>query len=127
MAIFEKIKLIIKTLLEAGKTKEYQQILEMQKKIQSLEKKYTECKEKLEIKENLVYENNAYWIDKEGKKDGPFCSRCWDVDKNLVRLRSYGNQGYYMCSHCKDDAILVKPWSGRPQSTRITFERDSYL
>ena len=111
MAIFDELKSVGKILQEAGKIEQYQQILEtqqelleMQKKIQSLEKENTELKEKLKIKENLTYENNTYWTNNEGKKDGPFCSRCWDVEKNLVRMHLCGNPAYYTfynCPNCK--------------------------
>jgi len=116
MAIFDELKSIGKIFQEAGKIEQYQQILkaqeellEMQKKVQDLEKENTDLKEKLEIKENLVNENSAYWINRERKKDGPFCSRCWDVDKKLVRLHPCGNPAYYLCPNCKAGSVKVKP------------------
>ena len=116
MAIFDELKAIGKILQEAGKIEQYQQILEaqrelleMQKKIQNLEKENAELKEKLKIKENLIYENNAYWISNEGKKDGPFCTRCWDVDKNLVRMHPGSNSAYYYCPNCKAPSVKIKP------------------
>jgi len=134
MAIFDELKSVGKILQEAGKIEQYQQILEaqqellkMQKKIQGLEKENTGLKEKLKIKENLTHENNAYWIKNESKKDGPFCSRCWDVDKNLVRMHPCGNQAYYNCPNCKADSVKVKPELDHPQSARMTFRRDSCL
>lgn len=37
--------------------------------------------------DKLEFNNNAYWIKREdGTIDGPYCSKCWDVDKKLVRL-----------------------------------------
>jgi len=111
MAIFDELKSIGKILQEAGKIEQYQQILEtqkklleMQKKIQELEKKDRELKEKLEIKENLIFEKNAYWIKKEnGEKDGPFCSVCWDADRKLIRLRvgDYAG-GWAYCLKCRN-------------------------
>lgn len=108
MNIFDKLKSIGKILQEVGKIEQNQQILEaqkelleIQKKIQNLERENAELKEKLKIKESLIYENNAYWIIKDSKKDGPFCSRCWDVDKNLVRLHQGYNPGSYDCPNCK--------------------------
>ena len=32
--------------------------------------------------ENPTYRNDAYWFGEEG----PFCSACWDIDQNKVRL-----------------------------------------
>ena len=109
MAIFDELKSIGKALQEAGKIEQYQQILEtqkelleMQKIIQDLEKENSELKEKLEIKENLIFEKNTYWLEKEsGEKDGPFCSRCFDKDRDLVRMHPRPNPAYMMCPACK--------------------------
>lgn len=120
MSIFDELKSIGKTLQEAGKIEQYKQILEaqkelleMQKKIQKLEKENKELKEKLEVEENLEYDNknSVYWIKKEeAEKDGPFCSRCWDVDKKLVRLHPAGVEGRLVCPQCKK-------WTGLRRSS----------
>ena len=74
----------------------------MQKKIDELEAEKRELKEKLEIKEDLIYENNAHWIIRGNKKDGPYCSRCWDVEKNTVRIKqSVANPSFHSCPECK--------------------------
>ena len=116
MAIFDELKSIGKILQETGKIEQYQQILktmqnllDMQKKLQRLEKENTNLKEKLEIKKELKHKNHAYWIDKEGSLDGPFCSRCWDADKQLIRLHPCGNPAYYSCPNCKAGSVMVKP------------------
>ena len=109
MAIFDELKSIGKILQEAGKIEQYQQILdalqkllEMQNKISELEAEKRDLREKLDIKENLKYENNTYWIYRDDKKDGPFCSRCWDVSKNLVRIKqSISNSAFHACPECK--------------------------
>jgi len=109
MSIFDALKSIAKVLQEAGKIEQYQQILdamakllEMQNRITELESENKECEEKLKIKENLIYENNAYWINKEGKKEGPFCSRCWDKNKDLIRLQPTANPSSSRCPECKN-------------------------
>ena len=63
--------------------------------------------EKLELKENVVFVNGVYWIQRENEKDGPYCQRCYDVDKSLIRLQFhsttlYGSTTrYYSCTACK--------------------------
>jgi hypothetical protein len=38
----------------------------------------------------------AYWSNKtDGKKDGPFCSNCWNTKKLTVRL--HVNGPYHLC------------------------------
>jgi endogenous inhibitor of DNA gyrase (YacG/DUF329 family) len=120
MSIFDTFKSIIKVLQDAGKIELVQQILEiqqelldMQKKISDLESKNKECEEKLRIKENLIYENNAYWINKENKKDGPFCSRCWDKDMRLIRLHTCPNPTARICPACKT-IVNIEPENYTP-------------
>ncbi len=108
MSIFDVLKSTVKVLQEAGKIElvqqlldVQQQLLDMQKKIADLESENKELKEKLRIKDDLIYENNAYWINKEGKKDGPFCSRCWDKDMLLIRMHTCPNPAARICPACK--------------------------
>ena len=93
---------------EANKVGEYQKILELiddsfklREDIEILKEENKKLREDLKFQNSLVYENNAYWIKKEGKKEGPFCSRCWDIDKNPVRmnLRS-SNHSFHSCPGC---------------------------
>jgi len=110
MAIFDELKSIGKILQEAGKIEQYKQILEaqeklleMQKKINDLGEENKKLKEQLKIKENLVYENNVYWSKRDGEdKDGPFCSRCWDKNKDLIRMHPCGNPAYSECPECEN-------------------------
>lgn len=114
MGIFDDLKSAANILKEAGKIEQYKQILEaqerlleMQNKIVALESENKNLKEKLKVKENLIYEVNAYWINDGGKKDGPFCTRCWDKNKEMIRL----NPVTYVCPECQTDRYgrKVKP------------------
>lgn len=114
MAIFDELKSIGKVLQEAGKIDLYQQILnvqqqllEMQNRIASLDKENKELKEKLEIKDSLIFENNAYWLEKDDKKDGPFCSCCWDNDRKPIRMQPCGNPAYFDCPKCKNKGVKI--------------------
>ncbi len=98
-----------KVLQEAGKIELYaevlgmqEKLLEMQKRIFELDTENKELRQKLELQESLVYENNSYWVSKDGKNDGPFCSRCWDVEKNIVRIKQItNNPSFHRCPECK--------------------------
>ncbi|MEO0131295.1 MAG: hypothetical protein ABIK76_06355, partial [candidate division WOR-3 bacterium] len=37
-----------------------------------------------------------------GEKDGPFCTRCWDKNKDLIRMHPCGNPAYSECPECKN-------------------------
>jgi len=70
-------------------------MLEMQGKILELSEENKELKEKLEIKGKITLKNNFYYIE----NDGPFCTRCRDVEKKLVRAHPKGN--YAKCPECE--------------------------
>ena len=105
--------------LKQGKEK----LLEMQSRIATLEGEKKELKEKLETKESLKYENNAYWIIRDNIKDGPYCSRCWDVEKNTVRLKPSGNPAFHSCPECKT-TVQTNPGYHPPYQRR---EPPSYI
>lgn len=62
-------------------------------------------------KKNLIFEAKAYWVQKkDGTKEGPFCSNCWDTKKLMVRL--HVRDSHHECPNCKfefnypDDKIV---------------------
>lgn len=108
MAIFDELKSVARTLQEANKIPQYEQILgvqekllEMQNTISDLETENKKLKDRLEIKESLKHENNTYWVIEGDKKDGPFCTCCWDVEHKLVRLHQNTSSGTLKCPNCK--------------------------
>jgi Zn finger protein HypA/HybF involved in hydrogenase expression len=116
MPIFDDLKSVANTLREADKIPQYQQILdalekliEMQNKIFILETENKDLKESLKIQKSLTFENNAYWINLDGKKDGPYCSCCWDDNKKTIRMQSYGNPAYYSCPKCDNKNVEIYP------------------
>jgi hypothetical protein len=116
MAIFDELKSVAGVLQEAGKIEQYRQILdaqkellEMQKRISDLESDNKSLKEKLEIKDSLIFDRNAYWIEKNSKKDGPFCSCCWDDNRKTVRMQPCGNPAFYSCPKCTNKTVKIYP------------------
>lgn len=115
MGIFEAAKSAASVLKEAGKIEEYRQILELleqllelQKKNADLETENKELKEKFQIHEKLEYKNNSYWCD----DDGPFCSRCWEKNKDQIRMHHGQGDNYAHCPECKANVNFT----GREQS-----------
>jgi regulator of replication initiation timing len=108
MAVFDELKSIGKVLQEAGKIDLYRQILEiqeklleMQRKISDLEIENQDLRGKLELKERLHFERNAYWIVDGKSENGPFCSKCKDSEGKLVRMRvGKYNFGWAYCPNC---------------------------
>ncbi len=81
----------------------------MQKRISELEKENEDLVEKLKIKDSLEFENNAYWITKEDKKEGPFCTCCWDDDKKTIRMQPNNHPAYYSCPKCENKSVKIYP------------------
>ncbi|MCP2604536.1 hypothetical protein NLC29_00065 [Candidatus Aminicenantes bacterium AH-873-B07] len=110
MSIIDEIKSIAKTIQQIDNISLYQKILNLQADIMELleqnnklKEENKDLKEKLKIKDSLKFENDVYWtVDKQGKiKDGPFCSRCWDVKNLLVHLLFCPNPLYSKCPECQ--------------------------
>ena len=105
MAIFDSLKSIAKVLQESGKIELYKQILEIQQILLEMQQENAELRtqirifeDQLKIKDELVHRNNAYW--KSSNNEGPFCTRCWDKGKDLIRMTS-DRDIYYNCPECQ--------------------------
>ncbi len=122
MAIFEILKTAAKVAQEAGKIELYGQILEVyeklleqQTRIDELESENKNLRGTLEIKENLIPERNMYWVEKDRKKDGPFCTNCWDTGQKLVRLHESITHSGIQCPNCKIWTISPVAQQFRPE------------
>lgn len=81
----------------------YGDVMELVEQNRELVEKVHALEDQLKNKEQLEYDGERYWMNKDGKKEGPFCGVCWDVDNKLVRMRSYQhpNRGLcYTCDYC---------------------------
>lgn len=118
MSIFSDLQLVAKALQEAGKIELYQKLIEVQAIIsqvqeenQNLRETAARLEEILKIKGTLKYEQNSWFeCDETGKKvAGPYCSRCWDLNKKLIHLHETASRGLFRCPECKASG-------GRPAS-----------
>ena len=69
-----------------------------------LKTKVRELEEAFKIKDSLVFENNSYYIGE--KKDGPYCSLCWDTDRRLVHLHKDEANWWWCLIHQKEKHYL---------------------
>ena len=76
-------------------------ILELQDRLRYLEKENEKLRDSQKIKESLVIRDGVYFIATEQGEDGPYCTRCWDVAKNLVRLK-FANIYDPTCPECRN-------------------------
>ena len=110
MGIIENFKDVLKLADAANNLDLYKKLAELQNSVLSLQEENRELKEHLAKRDehdatqkNLKHDGERYWLEKDGKKDGPFCHTCWDRDNKLVRMRKYekARGGYdFMCDFC---------------------------
>lgn len=54
------------------------------------------------LEKEVFLKLGAYWRRKDsGEEDGPFCTRCWDLNKHLLRLRTTNYKKGAFCPECK--------------------------
>jgi hypothetical protein len=107
VGIFDNFKDLFKAAEVVNNADLYKKLGETQNAVFALEEENRNLKDELreikaqkEIDDELQPDDNAYWRIKGGKRDGPFCMRCWDVDRKLVRERAGATAGTHYCSDC---------------------------
>lgn len=107
MSLSDNIKSIISTIRKYKDPELMDQVVNLQKSVLGLQERVGELekenqllKKKMNVQESLVVEHQVYFSKKADKKDGPFCTRCWDMDNKLLRLEVLQN-GIARCPQCK--------------------------
>jgi hypothetical protein len=115
MALYDELRAVADVLQHIGKTEEQKrllniqkELLDMQRKLLDLDDENRDLREKLKIKNDLFFENNAYWLKKaDASIEGPFCSACWDRDRQLIHLQRVRNGiDIWLCPVCKTDVRI---------------------
>jgi regulator of replication initiation timing len=75
------------------------QIIELTRENHSLSEQVNELQKQLAFKSQIQYEGKMYRRVDGTAKTGPYCQRCYDVDRKLVRLQSWDDA--WMCFGCK--------------------------
>ncbi len=113
-AIFKTIKEGANAIREAKNLELYERMLAVYGDVMELVEKNRELveenhglrdelrvqQEQQNIASELTPADNAYWRTKDGRRDGPYCMRCWDVDRKLVRERAGATAGTHYCREC---------------------------
>jgi len=78
------------------------QIAEIKESLSEKDAQIKELLAQLEVKGSLIWESPYYWLTQPNGRDGPFCQRCYDKDRALVRLQG-NSRGYWQCKACMSD------------------------
>jgi len=76
------------------------EIFELREDNLKLKEKIKALDEEKKINKKMVFESPFYWLKDGEKKDGPYCQKCYDDNKKLIRLQDLKN-GYRECLVCK--------------------------
>lgn len=72
-----------------------------------LKKKIDAIDEIKTITSQLFVRDKMYFQKKESQEDGPFCTKCWDDEKKLIRVvNRKGMDVFFECPKCK---VLIHP------------------
>ena len=74
-----------------------------------LTRRNKDLQERLELKENMVFEAGVYWRVIGGEKVGPFCPRCFDEHGAAIRLLDRQGFTQWVCPECN---ILMSKHKG---------------
>lgn len=80
------------------------EVVGVQQTLADAEAKVRDLEERLKTKENLRWNEPAYYVAEDGRTDGPFCQKCYDTDGKLVRLIGDGD-GWFECKACKSNYV----------------------
>ena len=109
MGLYDATKDALTLIQKADNLELYSKILDIQKQaldLQEENKVLREENQKLKdnshIKDKLVIKENMYYLKDSDIEKGPYCTRCWDVDKELVLMHSdNATNSEYICPHDK--------------------------
>ncbi len=105
MNVLEVGKEMVRLVQQVDNIELYRKILEYQSETLKVVEELTVLKgqlkalqEIIEVKENLSFRDNKYWIKKEGLEMGPYCTHCWDREGKLVHLhQDSGDTRHWFC------------------------------
>ncbi len=110
MGIIENAKEAVKLVQQIDNVELYRKILDLQAEAMELTEQLKEkdeiisqLKDALDLKGKLICQKSAYYLvdDKETAVDGPFCTKCFDVDHVKCRLVKDHTHGHVKCLNCK--------------------------
>ncbi|MGE4504305.1 MAG: hypothetical protein AB7D51_03080 [Desulfovibrionaceae bacterium] len=77
---------------------------------ETLKRQLTEVADVLDLSECMTFDGHKYWIEEDGKREGPFCQVCYDRGASLIRLTEHDRP--YQCRQCTN--IYMKPPEKKP-------------
>jgi len=115
MGLYDNVKDVASIIQKSDNVELYKKILDIQKESMDLSEENRKLKEKIreleeliETKEALIYKDECYYMKSENEElDGPYCSRCWDKDKKLIRMHIDNSRLGKVDNKCPECKVAV--------------------
>jgi hypothetical protein len=110
MGIIENAKDAIKLVQQIDNIELYRKILDLQaeaieltEQLKQKDEIISQLRNALELKGKFICKDSAYYVSDESGRtiDGPFCTKCFDVDKIKCRLVATDKEPIVKCPNCK--------------------------
>jgi hypothetical protein len=106
MGIIDNVKDVANLAREVGKMELYAKAVDLMAQVTELAQENFDLKQELlatkqnqKIEETLVFWADRYWRKIGEEIDGPFCSKCWDSSRKLIRLHRE-RRAFPTCPEC---------------------------
>lgn len=74
---------------------------------EALKRQLCEVADTLDLAEDMRFDGQKYWIESEGRREGPYCQLCYDRDGQLVRLQEQPR--HWQCKCCGNLYLKLRP------------------
>lgn len=84
------------------------EIADIQSLILEKDAQIVELQRALDEKVTLTFDGKIYWSGEGDSREGPFCQRCYDAERKLIRLQYHhgARATWYHCTACGTDYEL---------------------
>jgi len=110
MGIIENAKEAVKLVQQIDNIELYRKVLDLQgeaidltEQLKQKDEIISQLKDALDLKGRLTCKDSAYYLTSENGEiiDGPFCTKCFDVDHLKCRLVPDNREPQVICPNCK--------------------------
>ena len=101
------------------------EVVEVQQTLAEAEARVQELEAQFAVRAKVHWREPSDWLETETEPDGPFCQKCYDTERTLVRLQGDGD-GWFECKSCKSSYITrenraredarIKGYNANPRS-----------
>ncbi|WPD24559.1 MAG: hypothetical protein SD837_08330 [Candidatus Electrothrix scaldis] len=79
------------------------EIANIKEAVTEKDEEITRLKGVIETSDKLVWRAPYYFLIDDNYEDGPYCQKCYDSQRKLIRLQSPGAKGYWECKECSNN------------------------